>query len=42
MPIRKTSDGKYQWGTTGKKYKTKEGAEKQRTAIYASGYKGKK
>lgn len=28
----------YQWGQTGKVYRTKEQAEKQARAIYASGY----
>ena len=37
MPVRKV-DGGYQWGTTGKVYKTKAAAEKQGKAIYASGY----
>ena len=43
MPVHKTKDGKWQWGSSGKKYKTKAAAEKQGRAIYASGYKsGKK
>jgi len=37
MPVRKVEGG-YQWGTTGKVYKTKAEAEKQGRAIYASGY----
>ena len=37
MPVRKV-DGGYQWGTTGKVYKTKASAEKQGKAIHASGY----
>lgn len=38
MPVRKVKNG-YQWGTSGKIYPTKEQAEKQGKAIYASGYK---
>ena len=38
MPVRKVKGG-YQWGKTGKVYPTKEQAEKQGKAIYASGYK---
>lgn len=38
MPVRKVKGG-YQWGTSGKIYPTKEQAEKQGKAIYASGYK---
>lgn len=41
MPIHKTSDNKYQWGKSGKKYTKKSDAIKQMKAIYASGYKGK-
>jgi len=37
MPVHKVSGG-YKWGKTGKVYKTKEEAEKQGKAIYASGY----
>jgi hypothetical protein len=37
MPVRKVPGG-YQWGKTGKVYKTKAAAEKQGRAIYASGY----
>lgn len=44
MPVHKNSDGTYQWGRHGKRYKTKAGAERQARAIYASGWreKGKK
>lgn len=41
MPVHKTKGG-YQFGKSGKVYKTKEQAEKQAKAIYASGYKEKK
>ena len=42
MPVRKVKGG-YRWGNSGKVYKTKEAAERQGRAIYASGYKkGKK
>jgi len=41
MPVRKVKGG-YKWGTTGKVYPTKEQAEKQGKAAYASGYKPKK
>ena len=40
MPIHKT-DGKWQWGQHGKKYKSKAGAVKQMKAAFANGYKGK-
>lgn len=40
MPVHKTKGG-WKFGTTGKTYKTKAGAERQARAIYASGYKGK-
>lgn len=40
MPIRKVSGG-YKWGSKGKTYPTREGAEKQAQAAYASGYKKK-
>lgn len=40
MPVRKVEGG-YQWGKTGKVYPTKEQAERQGKAIYASGYKKK-
>ena len=39
MPIRKVSGG-YRWGSSGKVYKTRAGAERQAAAAYASGYKG--
>lgn len=47
MPVREVRDnsGKivgYKWGTTGKLYRTKQEAEQQAKAIYASGYKEKK
>ena len=45
MPVHRTKDGGYQWGTTGKVYHgkdAKEKAEKQGQAIRASGYKEKK
>ena len=38
MPIRKVQGG-YKWGDSGKVYPTREGAEKQAAAAYASGYK---
>ena len=38
MPVRKVKDG-YQWGTTGKVYKTKAAAERQGRAAHASGYR---
>lgn len=41
MPVRKVKGG-WQWGESGKVYKTKEEAERQGRAIYASGYKGRK
>lgn len=43
MPVRKVKGG-YQWGTKGKVYKTRAGAERQAQAAYAHGYrpKGKK
>ncbi len=40
MPIRKVKGG-YQWGKGGKVYPTREQAEKQAAAAYASGYKKK-
>lgn len=40
MPVRKVPGG-YKWGNSGKTYPTKEQAEKQGRAIYASGYKEK-
>ena len=39
MPIRKVAGG-YKWGSKGKVYPTREGAEKQAQAAYAHGYKG--
>ena len=43
MPIHKvTKNGKtvgYQWGESGKVYRTREAAERQARAIFASGYK---
>lgn len=41
MPVHKTKSGGWKWGTTGKVYKTKAGAERQARAIYANNYKGK-
>ncbi len=41
MPIRKVKGG-YKWGSSGKTYPTKKGAERQAAAAYASGYKPKK
>lgn len=41
MPVRKVPGG-YKWGSKGKVYKTRKGAERQARAAYASGYKGKK
>lgn len=38
MPVRKVDKG-YKFGKTGKVYKSREKAEKQAKAIYASGYK---
>ena len=40
MPVHKTKGG-WKWGTTGKVYKTKAGAERQMRAAFANGYKGK-
>lgn len=40
MPIHKVKGG-YQWGSHGKVYPTREGAEKQAAAAHASGYKSK-
>lgn len=37
MPVRKVAGG-YQWGKTGKVYKTKAAAERQGKAAYDSGY----
>ena len=41
MPIKKVPNG-YKWGNHGKVYPTREGAEKQAAAAFASGYQGKK
>jgi len=41
MPIRKVNGG-YKWGSQGKVYPTRQGAEKQAAAAYAHGYKGEK
>tara|TARA_R110000824_G_scaffold178777_1_gene358632 strand:- start:316 stop:441 length:126 start_codon:yes stop_codon:yes gene_type:complete len=41
MPIKKVKGG-YRWGSTGKVYKSRQGAERQASAAYASGYKKKK
>lgn len=41
MPVHKTKSG-WKFGKTGKTYPTKEQAEKQAKAIYASGWKGDK
>jgi len=38
MPIRKVKGG-YKWGSKGKVYKDRRGAERQAAAAYASGYK---
>lgn len=37
MPVRKVKGG-YRWGETGKVYPTREQAQAQGRAIYASGY----
>ena len=42
MPIRKLKDGRYQYGTTGKKYKRRSDALKQMRAIKASQARRKK
>lgn len=39
MPIHKTSDGLWQWGQHGAKYKNRADAEKQAAAAHANGYK---
>ena len=41
MPVHKVKGG-YQWGNSGKVYKTKEQAETQGKAILASGWKEKR
>jgi len=38
MPVRKVPGG-YKWGSKGKVYKTRAGAERQAAAAYASGYR---
>ncbi len=38
MPVRKVKGG-YKWGSKGRVYKTREGAERQARAAYASGYR---
>lgn len=40
MPVHKVPGG-YQWGSTGKVYPTREQAERQARAAYASGYREK-
>lgn len=40
MPVHKVAGG-FKWGSHGKVYKTRAGAEKQAKAAYAHGYKGK-
>lgn len=40
MPIHRTSDGKWQWGKSGKKYASRKGAERQAQAAHANGYRG--
>lgn len=39
MPVHKVKGG-YRWGSKGKVYKSKAGAERQGQAAHASGYKG--
>lgn len=39
MPIHQNEDGTWQWGKSGKKYKSREEAVKQMKAIFANGYK---
>jgi hypothetical protein len=41
MPVRKVKGG-YKWGSKGKVYKSRKGAEKQARAAYANGYKKKR
>lgn len=41
MPVHRTKSGGYQWGKTGKVYKSRAKAERQARAIYASGWRGK-
>lgn len=40
MPIRKVKGG-FKWGSKGKVYKSRKGAERQAKAAYSNGYKGK-
>lgn len=40
MPVKKVPGG-YQWGSTGKVYPTREQAERQARAAYASGFREK-
>lgn len=40
MPIHKVKGG-YKWGSTGKVYKSRAGAERQMRAIFASGWREK-
>jgi hypothetical protein len=40
MPVKKVPGG-YQWGDSGKVYKSREEAEQQGRAVYASGYRQK-
>lgn len=40
MPVHKVPGG-YKWGSTGKVYPTREQAERQARAVYASGYREK-
>ena len=41
MPVQRVKGG-YKFGSSGKTYATKKGAERQARAIYAAGYKPKK
>jgi hypothetical protein len=41
MPVQRVKGG-YKFGSSGKTYPTKAGAESQARAIYASGYKPKR
>jgi hypothetical protein len=41
MPIRKVRGG-YKWGSRGKVYKSRAGAERQAAAAHAAGYREKK
>lgn len=41
MPVHKVNGG-WQWGSTGKVYPTRQQAERQGQAIYASGYRENK